>query len=103
MEINLNSLKKIIPHLTVWRLKDLIKAIRNCKTAADERAVIAKESAFIRTSFKDEDVDLRAINIAKLLYIHMLGYPAHFGQIECLKLGTLFIHEKNSRVSKVCR
>ncbi|MCO5575615.1 hypothetical protein L7F22_029417 [Adiantum nelumboides] len=25
-------------------------------------------------------------NIAKLLYIHMLGYPAHFGQIECLKL-----------------
>jgi AP-1 complex subunit gamma-1 len=25
-------------------------------------------------------------NVAKLLYIHMLGYPAHFGQIECLKL-----------------
>lgn len=25
-------------------------------------------------------------NIAKLLYIHMLGYPAHFGQLECLKL-----------------
>lgn len=24
--------------------------------------------------------------MAKLLYIHMLGYPAHFGQIECLKL-----------------
>jgi AP-1 complex subunit gamma-1 len=24
--------------------------------------------------------------VAKLLYIHMLGYPAHFGQLECLKL-----------------
>jgi hypothetical protein len=24
--------------------------------------------------------------VAKLLYIHMLGYPAHFGQMECLKL-----------------
>ena len=24
--------------------------------------------------------------MAKLLYIHMLGYPAHFGQLECLKL-----------------
>jgi hypothetical protein len=21
-----------------------------------------------------------------LLYIHMLGYPTHFGQMECLKL-----------------
>ncbi|CAG8656171.1 20965_t:CDS:10 [Cetraspora pellucida] len=68
------------------RLKDLIKAIRACKTAADERAVIQKESAAIRTSFKEENNDARHSNVAKLLYIHMLGYPAHFGQIECLKL-----------------
>ncbi|KAF9437921.1 clathrin associated protein complex large subunit [Entomortierella beljakovae] len=65
---------------------DLIKAIRACKTYADERAVIQKESAFIRTSFKEENTELRHANISKLLYIHMLGYPAHFGQIECLKL-----------------
>ncbi|KAJ3208582.1 clathrin associated protein complex large subunit [Dinochytrium kinnereticum] len=70
----------------VTRLKDLIKSIRACKTAADERAVITRESAYIRTSFKEENNDLRHINVAKLLYIHMLGYPAHFGQIECLKL-----------------
>ncbi|KXS11298.1 Adaptor protein complex AP-1 gamma subunit, partial [Gonapodya prolifera JEL478] len=68
------------------RLKDLIKAVRACKTAADERAVIARESAFIRTQFKEENVETRGVNVAKLLYIHMLGYPAHFGQIECLKL-----------------
>lgn len=29
---------------------------------------------------------MRYNNMAKLLYIHMLGYSAHFGQIECLKL-----------------
>ncbi|RHZ49598.1 hypothetical protein Glove_519g77 [Diversispora epigaea] len=69
-----------------YRLKDLIKAIRACKTAADERAVIQKESAAIRTSFKEENNDSQHSNVAKLLYIHMLGYPAHFGQIECLKL-----------------
>lgn len=78
---------KLLPRLGVLRLKDLIKAIRACKTAADERAVIAKESAFIRTSFKEENQETRHINVAKLLYIHMLGYPAHFGQMECVKLG----------------
>ncbi|KAG0252272.1 clathrin associated protein complex large subunit [Mortierella polycephala] len=72
--------------MVFYRLKDLIKAIRACKTYADERAVIQKESAFIRTSFKEENTELRHSNISKLLYIHMLGYPAHFGQIECLKL-----------------
>ncbi|KAJ3033584.1 clathrin associated protein complex large subunit [Rhizophlyctis rosea] len=81
-----NNVEKYIPKLGVLRLKDLIKQIRACKTAADERAVIAKESAFIRTSFKEENVETRHINVAKLLYIHMLGYPAHFGQMECLKL-----------------
>lgn len=40
----------------------------------------------MRTSFKEEDSFARHHNVAKLLYIHMLGYPAHFGQIECLKL-----------------
>ncbi|RXK40134.1 AP-1 complex subunit gamma-1 [Tremella mesenterica] len=69
-----------------YNLKSLIKAIRSCKTLADERSVIQKESAAIRTSFKEEDSYARHNNIAKLLYIHMLGYPAHFGQIECLKL-----------------
>ncbi|KAJ3197812.1 clathrin associated protein complex large subunit [Entophlyctis luteolus] len=53
---------------------------------ADERAVIAKESAFIRTAIREETVETRYYNVQKLLYIHMLGYPAHFGQIECIKL-----------------
>ncbi|GAA6056924.1 hypothetical protein JCM3770_001325 [Rhodotorula araucariae] len=69
-----------------YNLKALIKAIRATKTIADERALIVKESAAIRTSFKEDDSFTRHHNIAKLLYIHMLGYPAHFGQIECLKL-----------------
>jgi AP-1 complex subunit gamma-1 len=68
------------------RLKDFIRAVRACRTAAEERAVIAKESANIRTAFKEENVDVRHRCVAKLLYIQMMGYPAHFGQIECLKL-----------------
>lgn len=67
-------------------LKALIKAIRACKTFADERSLIVSESAAIRASFRAEDSFTRHNNIAKLLYIQMLGYPAQWGQIECLKL-----------------
>ncbi|CEG47952.1 clathrin-adaptor gamma chain [Plasmopara halstedii] len=68
------------------KLRDLIRSVRACKTAAEERAVIAKESALIRTAFKDQDKQYRHRNVAKLLFIHMLGYPSHFGQMECVKL-----------------
>eukprot|EP00271_Cylindrocystis_brebissonii_P016404 TRINITY_DN3990_c1_g3_i1.p1 TRINITY_DN3990_c1_g3~~TRINITY_DN3990_c1_g3_i1.p1 ORF type:complete len:853 (+),score=239.18 TRINITY_DN3990_c1_g3_i1:329-2887(+) len=69
------------------RLRDMIKAIRATKTAAEERAVVAKECAVLRTSFKDsEQEEVRPRNVAKLMFIHMLGYPTHFGQMECLKL-----------------
>lgn len=70
----------------LYNLRSLIKGVRACKTLADERALLQKESAVIRTSFKDDDAYMRYNNLSKLLYIHMLGYPAHFGQMECLKL-----------------
>ncbi|BBN00790.1 AP-1 complex subunit gamma-1 [Marchantia polymorpha subsp. ruderalis] len=68
------------------RLRDMIRAVRACKTAAEERGVIAKECANLRNSFKENDQDYRHRNVAKLMFIHMLGYPTHFGQMECLKL-----------------
>ncbi|CAB4062290.1 AP1G1 [Lepeophtheirus salmonis] len=71
---------------TPCRLRDLIRSIRGARTLADERAVVNKECAYIRNAFRDEDSIWRCRNVAKLLYIHMLGYPAHFGQLECLKL-----------------
>ena len=64
------------------RVRDLIRVVRSCKTAQAERDVISKECAYIRTAFKGDDSDARARNMAKLLYIHMLGYPAHFGQVD---------------------
>jgi len=68
------------------KLRDLIRQVRACKTAGEERAVIAKESAMIRTAIREEQVHYRHRNVAKLLFIHMLGYPTHFGQLECMKL-----------------
>ncbi|KAM7464608.1 hypothetical protein LguiA_032729 [Lonicera macranthoides] len=64
----------------------MIRAIRACKTAAEERAVVRKECAAIRSAVSENDQDYRHRNLAKLMFIHMLGYPTHFGQMECLKL-----------------
>ncbi|KAL8137754.1 hypothetical protein V2J09_003755 [Rumex salicifolius] len=74
------------PFSSETRLRDMIRAIRTCKTAAEERSVVRKECAAIRTSISENDPDYRHRNMAKLMFIHMLGYPTHFGQMECLKL-----------------
>lgn len=145
------------------RLRELIKAVRACKTSAEERAVISRESAKIRTSFaqvrdaffffflfrlprwlalfrvrlfssllaggcasvypaharghallaqqrvsrngakklprgaieafdvahrmtRQNETEMKPRNIAKLLYIHMLGYPTQFGALETIAL-----------------
>ncbi|CAN8095794.1 unnamed protein product [Discula destructiva] len=69
-------------------VKQFIRNVRAAKTIADERAVIQKESASIRASFREEshDASVRRNNVAKLLYLFTLGERTHFGQIECLKL-----------------
>ncbi|CAH2041004.1 unnamed protein product [Thlaspi arvense] len=64
----------------------MIQAVRACKTAAEERAVVRKECAAIRAAISANDQYYRHRNLAKLMFIHMLGYPTHFGQMECLKL-----------------
>jgi len=61
------------------KLRDLIRKVRACKTAAEERAVIAKESAMIRTAIREEQAHFRHRNVAKLLFMHMLGELLFFG------------------------
>ena len=67
-------------------LSDLIKEVRACQTMRQERAVLSRESALIRTAIKNERKTDRRRNMSKLLYIHMRGLPAHFGQLECMKM-----------------
>ncbi|XP_077470890.1 AP-1 complex subunit gamma-like 2 isoform X1 [Stigmatopora argus] len=67
-------------------LQEMIRAIRSARTQCEERGVIQRECAAIRAQFRHSDNDGRSHNLAKLLYVHMLGYPAHFGQMECVRM-----------------
>ncbi|KAK8824038.1 hypothetical protein WA556_003363 [Blastocystis sp. ATCC 50177/Nand II] len=66
--------------------RDFIRQVRAAKTAAEERAIISKESAMIRNAFREEDKVNAQSNMAKLLFIHLMGYPSYFGQVESVKL-----------------
>eukprot|EP01138_Halocafeteria_seosinensis_P008457 gb/GECG01008642.1/.p1 GENE.gb/GECG01008642.1/~~gb/GECG01008642.1/.p1 ORF type:complete len:540 (+),score=52.02 gb/GECG01008642.1/:1-1620(+) len=67
-------------------MRDLIRSVRACKTANEERATISKELAYIRTMVKNEDQRYRERNMNKLLYMHMMGYSTDFAQMECVRL-----------------
>ena len=41
------------------KLRDLIRSVRSCKTAAEERSVISRESAMIRTAIREEQEQVR--------------------------------------------
>ncbi|CCW59854.1 unnamed protein product [Phytomonas sp. EM1] len=68
------------------RLRELIRSVRMCKTASEERELINRESAWIRKEFKEGTPYLRTRNMLKLLYLRLLGYPTEFGQLEVINL-----------------
>uniref|UniRef100_A0A8C1I525 AP-1 complex subunit gamma n=1 Tax=Cyprinus carpio carpio TaxID=630221 RepID=A0A8C1I525_CYPCA len=70
----------------ILRLQEMIRVIRSARTQGEERGIIQRECADIRAQFRQGDNGERSHSLAKLLYVHMLGYPAHFGQMECVRL-----------------
>ncbi len=63
------------------RLQEMIRVIRSARTQGEERDIIQRECADIRAQFRQGDNGGRSHSLSKLLYVHMLGYPAHFGQV----------------------
>ena len=66
--------------------RDFIRQVRASKTAAEERSTISKEAALIRNDFRNEKSSNNQSNMAKLLFIHLMGYPSYFGQVQSVKL-----------------
>ena len=53
------------------RLRELIRSVRASKTAAEERAVIRKECALIRTAFKNEHQMSGTVRFKRLLSLSL--------------------------------
>jgi len=68
------------------KIRQLIKRIRSCRTAEEERSVINKESAEIRNLSKDPNAPFKARNLCKAIYMQMMGYQTSFMQMSCINL-----------------
>ena len=85
---------KVQPHTCTahlgLRCRSLITKVRRAKTAAEERAIIKKELAYLRSALSQDSAASKYTkrNIIKLMYLRMLGYPVEFGQVPCLALIT---------------
>ena len=64
----------------------MIKKVRACRTAEEERSVINKESAEIRNLSKDPNAPFKARNLCKAIYMQMMGYQTSFMQMSCINL-----------------
>lgn len=60
--------------------------VKNAPSAEQERTIVANESAKIRNDFGQAQYDNLQDNLTKLIFIYLLGYPSHFGQMACLQL-----------------
>ena len=68
------------------QIRQLIKKVRACRTAEEERSVINKESAEIRNLSKDPNAPHKARNLCKAIYMQMMGYQTSFMQMSCINL-----------------
>ena len=68
------------------KIRELIKKVRACKTAEEERSVINKEAAEIRNESKDLNNPHKARNLLKAIYMQMMGYQTSFMQLLCINL-----------------
>ncbi|OIR58447.1 MAG: AP-1 complex subunit gamma-1 [Amphiamblys sp. WSBS2006] len=76
-------------------LKDMIKKTRGCKTKAEERGVVLKELAKIRTSLKRSTPTAdRVSSVEKLLYSHLLGFRTDFAQTACLNMAGSSVYKE---------
>ena len=65
----------------------LIRAIGECKSKAEEDAIIAREVEVLKPRLKDAKMDKRSLKevLVRLMYVEMLGHDASWGHVKALQ------------------
>ncbi len=65
----------------------LIRAIGECKSKAEEDAIIAREVEVLKPRLKDARLDKRLLKefLLRLIYVEMLGHDASWGHVKALQ------------------
>lgn len=65
----------------------LIRAIGECKSKAEEDAIIMREVDVLKPRLKDPRVDSRQMKelMVRLIYVEMLGHDASWGHVNALR------------------
>lgn len=65
----------------------LIRAIGECKSKAEEDAIIAREVELLKPRLKDAKIDKRMLKevLVRLTYVEMLGHDASWGHVKALQ------------------
>ncbi len=65
----------------------LIRSIGECKSKAEEDAIIAREVDLLKPRLKDAKLDKRSLKevLVRLTYVEMLGHDASWGHVKALQ------------------
>jgi hypothetical protein len=65
----------------------LIRSIGECKSKAEEDAIIAREVELLKPRLKDAKIDKRSLKevLVRLTYVEMLGHDASWGHVKALQ------------------
>ena len=79
----------------------LIRAIGECKSKAEEDAIIGREVEVLKPRLKDARLDKRLLKefLVRLIYVEMLGHDASWGHVKALQACS----DTSLITKKVCR
>ena len=85
----MQNLANIAKKQQAWsrEFDQLIRAVGECKSKAEEDSIILREVELLKPRLKDPKLDKKVIKevLVRLIYVEMLGHDASWGHVKALQ------------------